>query len=492
MAETLGTFSFVLHSHIPYVLAHGRSPHGTDWLSEAAAETYLPLLDVCHRLVAEGLSPKITLGLTPVLVEQLRDPSFQDELSDYLRGTARRRPGQPGAVPARGQLPHGLPRPLLGGLVRQDACPTSRAVRARHRRRVRGASRRRPYRDHHQQRHPRLLGAAVAGHQRSGPGQAGHPGLQAPLRARPARLLAAGMLLPPPLPLGAAAGRARRAQDPLAAQRHGRVPGRERHRLLLRRGQPAARRRGAGRLRRQVRPAEGAVQAVPGGDRQDRVPALHPLQALRRQLLARPGLPPASPCWAATRRPASRSGAASTATPATSGIWSSTRSTSSPDAKSLGLRYWRISPGQGRHRRQAPLRAAPGRGADARPRRALRPAGQGRAAQAGRPGVHPLRRLRHGAVRPLVVRGAAVAVPRHQAARAGPGDHAGDGERIPGRPPGDAAGPRCRKAPGARAASTTSGSTRRRPGRGNWSTRSRRRCPRWRTSTATTPPSRPF
>ena len=86
LAQPLGTFSFVLHSHIPYVLAHGRSPHGTDWLSEAAAETYLPLLDACLRLAAEGLSPKITLGLTPVLVEQLRDPSFQDELSDYLCG----------------------------------------------------------------------------------------------------------------------------------------------------------------------------------------------------------------------------------------------------------------------------------------------------------------------------------------------------------------------------------------------------------------------
>ena len=86
MTRPLGTFSLVLHSHIPYVLAHGRSPHGTDWLSEAAAETYLPLLDTCHRLIAEGLSPRITLGLTPVLVEQLRDPSFQDELSDYLRG----------------------------------------------------------------------------------------------------------------------------------------------------------------------------------------------------------------------------------------------------------------------------------------------------------------------------------------------------------------------------------------------------------------------
>ena len=86
MTQPLGTFSLVLHSHIPYVLAHGRSPHGTDWLSEAAAETYLPLLNTCRRLIAEGISPKITLGLTPVLVEQLADPSFHDELSGYLRG----------------------------------------------------------------------------------------------------------------------------------------------------------------------------------------------------------------------------------------------------------------------------------------------------------------------------------------------------------------------------------------------------------------------
>src|SRR5450432_3381866 len=85
MTIKVGTFSFVLHSHIPYVLAHGRSPHGTDWLSEAAAETYLPLIDVCRRLVAEGMSPKITLGLTPVLQEQLTDETFKDELSGYLR-----------------------------------------------------------------------------------------------------------------------------------------------------------------------------------------------------------------------------------------------------------------------------------------------------------------------------------------------------------------------------------------------------------------------
>ncbi len=82
---SLGTFTFMLHSHIPYVLSHGISPHGTDWLAEAAVETYLPLLDVCNTLVSEGISPRITVGLTPVLVEQLADESFKDELSGYLK-----------------------------------------------------------------------------------------------------------------------------------------------------------------------------------------------------------------------------------------------------------------------------------------------------------------------------------------------------------------------------------------------------------------------
>lgn len=80
-----GSFAFVLHSHIPYVLAHGRWPHGMDWLSEVTAETYIPLLDVLQRLAAEGISPKVTLGLTPVLVEQLADPTFADEFESYCR-----------------------------------------------------------------------------------------------------------------------------------------------------------------------------------------------------------------------------------------------------------------------------------------------------------------------------------------------------------------------------------------------------------------------
>ena len=79
-----GSFAFVLHSHIPYVLAHGQWPHGTDWLTEVAAESYIPILDALNELVEEGISPKITVGLTPILCEQLADESFKDEFSDWL------------------------------------------------------------------------------------------------------------------------------------------------------------------------------------------------------------------------------------------------------------------------------------------------------------------------------------------------------------------------------------------------------------------------
>src|SRR5512143_655135 len=78
------SFSLVLHSHIPYVLAHGSWPHGTDWLYEAAAETYLPLLDVFERLAGEGVAPRVNIGLTPVLMEQLKDPGFVRGFEDYL------------------------------------------------------------------------------------------------------------------------------------------------------------------------------------------------------------------------------------------------------------------------------------------------------------------------------------------------------------------------------------------------------------------------
>lgn len=78
-------FCLVLHSHIPFVLAHGSWPHGMDWLYEAAAETYLPLLDVLQRLVQEGVSPQVNISFTPVLADQLKNENFIFGFSDYLK-----------------------------------------------------------------------------------------------------------------------------------------------------------------------------------------------------------------------------------------------------------------------------------------------------------------------------------------------------------------------------------------------------------------------
>ena len=82
---TKGYFAFVLHAHLPYVLSHGRWPHGTDWLCEAAAETYLPIIKVLNELVSEGVRPRLTFDISPVLCEQLIDDSFKKEFLNYLR-----------------------------------------------------------------------------------------------------------------------------------------------------------------------------------------------------------------------------------------------------------------------------------------------------------------------------------------------------------------------------------------------------------------------
>ena len=71
------------------VVNHGRWPHGSDWLNEAAFECYLPLLEVAHRLVADGISPKWTINISPVLAEQLASAEFQKELSFYYENVRR-------------------------------------------------------------------------------------------------------------------------------------------------------------------------------------------------------------------------------------------------------------------------------------------------------------------------------------------------------------------------------------------------------------------
>ena len=82
-------FVLVLHGHLPDVVGHGVWPHGTDWLYEAAAETYLPFLRMADGLAADGVPFQATVGLTPVLCEQLSDPRFYAGLRRYLQRKRR-------------------------------------------------------------------------------------------------------------------------------------------------------------------------------------------------------------------------------------------------------------------------------------------------------------------------------------------------------------------------------------------------------------------
>lgn len=78
-------FVLALHSHLPWVLNHGRWPHGSDWLCEAALDSYLPLLILLDRLDAEGIRAPLTLGITPVLANQLASADFAAELEACFR-----------------------------------------------------------------------------------------------------------------------------------------------------------------------------------------------------------------------------------------------------------------------------------------------------------------------------------------------------------------------------------------------------------------------
>ncbi len=79
-----GSFGFFLHGHLPWVLPHGRWPHGAEWLCEAAIETYLPLVRALRRLRDKGVAGGVTLGVSPVLAEQLASPAFRKTLEEYF------------------------------------------------------------------------------------------------------------------------------------------------------------------------------------------------------------------------------------------------------------------------------------------------------------------------------------------------------------------------------------------------------------------------
>ena len=78
-----GNLILILHTHLPWVLHHGSWPHGEDWLTEAIAECYIPLLNMCNELVGDGIIPNITIDISPVLCEQLDHPDTKDIFIKY-------------------------------------------------------------------------------------------------------------------------------------------------------------------------------------------------------------------------------------------------------------------------------------------------------------------------------------------------------------------------------------------------------------------------
>lgn len=80
----VGHLIFTLHTHLPFVMNHGRWPHGSDWLSEVTVECYLPLLRALGRMAADDLGPTVTINLSPILCEQMASPGFQGEIAAFL------------------------------------------------------------------------------------------------------------------------------------------------------------------------------------------------------------------------------------------------------------------------------------------------------------------------------------------------------------------------------------------------------------------------
>ncbi len=79
---TPGRLSIVLHTHMPYVEGFGTWPFGEEWLWEATATCYLPLLDVL-----DAHPGAVTVSLTPVLADQFEARGVPGRFLSFLRGT---------------------------------------------------------------------------------------------------------------------------------------------------------------------------------------------------------------------------------------------------------------------------------------------------------------------------------------------------------------------------------------------------------------------
>lgn len=80
-----GYIVFVLNTHQPFV-RHPELEYAPqeNWLNEATTECYIPLIDICSRLLRDEINATVTVSFTPCLVAMLADPYRQERYSHYL------------------------------------------------------------------------------------------------------------------------------------------------------------------------------------------------------------------------------------------------------------------------------------------------------------------------------------------------------------------------------------------------------------------------
>ncbi len=81
-----GALVLVLHAHLPWV-RHPELPFFMEehWLYEAIVETYLPLIEACRHLEADGVPARLTIDISPPLAAMLEDDLLRRRTREYFQ-----------------------------------------------------------------------------------------------------------------------------------------------------------------------------------------------------------------------------------------------------------------------------------------------------------------------------------------------------------------------------------------------------------------------
>jgi 1,4-alpha-glucan branching enzyme len=87
---TIGYFGLVLHGHMPWCKKSGVWPAGEQWYTEAALETYIPMLNILRDLKEKRIKTAITINITPILAEMMADSYMKERFIDYVEDLIKR------------------------------------------------------------------------------------------------------------------------------------------------------------------------------------------------------------------------------------------------------------------------------------------------------------------------------------------------------------------------------------------------------------------